>query len=109
MSAKVKLGSALPGNEDTNGLDFIQEKLLEAPEKLRLLLVWADVKEIRDITDTGERVPVLRVRRAEYVSDASDAPQELRDLALRLSEKRQGKTPLPIDRFEAETDGPVEA
>lgn len=108
MSAKVKLGSALPGNEDTNGLDYIADKLVSQPEALRLCLAWVDVKEIRDVTDTGERVPVVRVRRIEYVADAKEAPQELRDLALRLSEERTGKTPLPIDRYDVDTDGPVD-
>jgi hypothetical protein len=108
VSAKVKLSGALPGDEEINGLDAIAEKLVETPEKLRLCLMWLDVREIRDVTDTGERVPVLRVRRVEVAGDADDAPQELRDMVLRLAEARTGKTPLPIDRVQAVTDGPVE-
>ena len=107
MSAKVKLSGALPGDE-YNGLDDIAKQLVETPEKLQLCLVWLDVREIRDMTDTGERVPVVRVRRTEPVGDAKNAPQELRDLALRLYETRTGKTPLPIDQVERETDGPVD-
>lgn len=107
MSAKVKLSGALPGDE-YNGLDDIAQQLIETPERLQLCLVWLDVRYIRDETDTGERIPVIRVRRTEPVGDAKHAPQELRDLALRLYEQRTGKTPLPIDQFERVTDGPVE-
>lgn len=108
MSAVVKLSSALPGNEEINGLDSHAKKFIETPERLHLALVWLDVKEIRDMTDTGERIPVLRVRRAELVGDAHDAPQELRDLALRLYEERTGKTPLPIDSLGGPVAGAVD-
>lgn len=107
MSAKVKLSGALPGDE-YNGLDDIAGQLIETPEKLQLCLVWLDVRKIEDITDTAERIPVVRIRRTEPVGDAKNAPQELRDLALRLYEKRTGKTPLPIDQITRETDGPVD-
>jgi hypothetical protein len=108
VSAKVKLSSALPGNEDINGLDAISAKLVQTPEELILCLAWMDVRKIEDMTDTGERIPVMRVRRIEPVSNAKEAPQELRDMALRLAEERTGKTPLPIDQFAAATDGPVD-
>jgi hypothetical protein len=107
VSAKVKLSGALPGDE-YNGLDSIAKQLVETPERLQLCLVWLDVRKIEDMTDTGERIPVVRVRRTEPVGDAKSAPQELRDLALRLYEERTGKAPLPIDRVEHETDGPVD-
>lgn len=109
MSAKVKMSGALPGNDEINGLDAIADQLVETPEKLRLCLVWLDVQYVRDVTDTGERIPVTRIRRIEVAGDADNAPQELKDLVLRLNEKRTGKTPLPIDRLAPETDGPVEA
>jgi hypothetical protein len=108
VSAKVRLAGALPGDEEINGLDAIASKLIEQPERLRLCLVWVDVRKIEDMTDTGERIPVARVRRIEYAGDAKDAPQELRDLALRLYEERTGKSPLPIDQLARPTDGPVE-
>lgn len=108
MSAVVKLSSALPGNEEINGLDAHVKKFVETPERLHLVLAWVDVKEIRDMTDTGTRVPVLRMRRCELVGDAKDAPQELRDLALRLYEERTGKTPLPIDSLGGPTTGSVD-
>jgi hypothetical protein len=104
----VRLSSALPGNDDINGLDHIAAELVEHPEKLRLVLAWVDVSEVRDVTDTGARVPVVRWRRIEPVGDANNAPQELRDMALRLYEERTGKTPLPIDRLAFDTDGPVD-
>lgn len=108
MSAKVKLSGALPGNEDINGLDAIADQLVETPEKLHLCIAWLDVQYIRDVTDTGERIPVTRIRRIEVAGDADNAPQELKDLVLRLQEKRTGKTPLPIDRLAPEISGAVE-
>lgn len=108
MSAKVKLAGVLPGDENVNGLDHIADKMVAHPENLLLCLAWIDVREVKDMTDTGERIPVARVRRIEYVSPAKDAPQELRDMGVRLAEERTGKTPLPFDRVTAETDGPVD-
>jgi len=108
MSAKVKLSGALPGNEEINGLDAIADKLVEAPETLWLVLGWIDVKDVKDVTDTGERIPTTRFRRIEVVSKASEAPQELRNMVLRLAEERTGKTPLPIDAYAAATDGLVD-
>lgn len=108
MSAKVKLSGKLPGDEDINGLDATVSNLIEHPEKLRLGLVWYDVSQIADITDTGARVPTVRVRRFEPAGTADDAPQELRDMALRLFEERTKKTPLPIGQTEYEQDGPVD-
>lgn len=97
MSAKVRLAGALPGDEEINGLDAWAERMVEQPERVLIGLVWLDAREIKDVTDTGARIPVARVRRIEIVSTAKEAPQELRDLALRLHEERTGKTPLPIE------------
>jgi hypothetical protein len=105
MSAKVRLAGALPGDEEINGLDSWAERMVERPERVILALVWLDVRKIEDITDTGERTPVARVRRIEPISEAKKAPQELRDMALRLHEERTGKTPLPIESLGG--SGPV--
>lgn len=65
MSAVVKLGSALPGDEETNGLDQQAEWLIDHPKDALLALVWLDVKEIKVDTDrcgsfgAGPRPPGL--------------------------------------------------
>ena len=108
MSAKVKLGAKLPGDEEINGLDAWADRMVEQPERVLLALVWLDVRKIEDVTDTGERIPVTRVRRIEVVSTAKEAPQELRDMALRLHTERTGKTPLPIESLGGAVSGSVD-
>lgn len=108
MSAKLKLTSKLPGNEDINGLDAKVDEFLATPEKVRLVLGWVDVKEVHDVTATGDRIPVLQWRRLELVGEADNAPPELKELALRLYEERTGKAPLPINLTEPISSGPVD-
>lgn len=101
MSAVVKLGSKLPGDQATNGLDDIVKDLLKTPEQVRVSLVWHDVKDIRHSVATGEDVPTIEVRRWLPVGSAKEMPQELIDLVLRLDSERLGKQPLPYDSTDA--------
>lgn len=107
MSAKVKLRGKLPGDEAINGVDAMVDELLATPEKVRAYLVLADVDSITDNVATGERVPRLEARRIECLGEADSLSAEIKDLFLRLAEKRTGKAPLPIDWTESDaaTDG----
>jgi hypothetical protein len=97
MSAKVKLSSALPGDEVINGLDGMVKQLLETPERVFVSLVWHDVVDVNHKVATGEDVPKVEVRKWIPVGPADEIPQELVEFALRKDEERLGRAPLPFD------------
>lgn len=97
MSALVKLSSALPGDEEINGLDSMAEELVESPSRIVVGLVWLDVPTITDNTETGARVPTVRIRRIEPLGGVDEIPAEIRKLAARLHEERTGRVPLPFE------------
>jgi hypothetical protein len=100
MSAVVKLGSALPGDVETNGLDQQAEWLIEHPKDAVLALVWLDVKEIKVDTDTGAQIPTVRVRRIEPLGEVGDMSDAIVKLAGDAFEKRTGRRPIPFDVVE---------
>ncbi len=104
MSAVVKLSAALPGDEETNGLDGIASDLVEQPHRIQVALVWLDVPKITDNTETGDRVPTVRVRRVEPLGTVEEIPDEIRKLAARAHESRTGRTPLPFDEVDLARD-----
>ena len=97
MSAKVKLSTKLPGDEETNGLDSIAEKLVKDPETIRVAIVWLDVAKVTVETDTHAHVPTVRVRRVEPLGDVDDVSKAIRELVDTAVEERTGQTPLPFD------------
>jgi len=108
MSASVTLSGKLPGHEDVNGLDAIVEDLVDDPTTIRVALLWIDVPKITDNTETGARVPTVRVRRVEPLGTLDDIPDVVRDLAIKAHEARTGRTPLPFDDVtSADEDDPV--
>lgn len=108
MSATVKLSSALPGDEEINGLDAIVDELVATPSRIVVGLVWLDVPTITDNTETGARVPTVRVRRIEPLGGVQEIPDEVRKLAARAHEERTGRTPLPFDDVELSRDETLE-
>lgn len=96
MSALVKLSSKLPGDEEINGLDAIAEKLQE--ETTIVALVWISPREVRRVIATGNKVPVVEIRRIEPLGEPSDLPTELVQMALDQQAQRTGRTPLPVDQ-----------
>jgi hypothetical protein len=93
MSTPVKLASGLPSG-DANGLGALVNALAEDPRGLRVVLAIVDCKKIETNTDTGEVVPVARVRRIEALLP-EDKPLAER-LLRRALEARTGRTVLPI-------------
>lgn len=102
MSAKVKLGSKLPGEEAINGVDAIALDLVDDPEQIRVALVYFDVAKITDVTDTGDRVPEIRVRRFEPIGTLEDAPKSVRAVMAEAFEARTGRKPIPWEIATAE-------
>jgi hypothetical protein len=100
MSAVVKLGSALPGDEETNGLDQQAEWLLEHPKDALLALVWLDVKEIKVDTDSGAHIPTVRVRRIEPLGEIGAISDAVVKIAGEAFEARTGRRPIPFDVIE---------
>lgn len=100
MSALVKLSSALPGHEDTNGVDSIVGELIEEPAAIRVAVVHFDVVKKIDNTDTGETVPVLRVRRFEPLGMVGDVAPEIRAAVATAHELRTGRAALPFEAVE---------
>ncbi|MDO5677488.1 MAG: hypothetical protein Q4G35_08290 [Propionibacteriaceae bacterium] len=96
MSALVKLSSKLPGDEEINGLDAIADELQE--ETTIVALVWISPREVRRVIATGNRVPIVEIRRIEPLGEPSDLPAELVQLVLDQQAQRTGRTPLPIDQ-----------
>lgn len=95
MSAVVKLTSALPGDEEYNGLDAIIEALLEHPEAIRSAYIEFDVAFTKDVTDTAKKIPHVRVRRFEPLGEAGQIKEELRRAYEKAFAARTGREPLP--------------
>lgn len=100
MSEAVKLASKLPGDLEVNGVDQLAEELVNDPKTLRAGFVLFDTVKVITDTDTGEKIPVVRIRRFEPLGDADDISAELRAAYFKAVEARTGKTALPLDIVE---------
>jgi len=94
MSTPVKLASALPGG-NANGLGAILDELTRDPEGKRVVIAIIDTKKVETDIDTGEVVPVVRIRRIEALTgmDLKAGHQLFR----RVHEHRTGRVQLPIE------------
>jgi hypothetical protein len=90
----ISLSGSLPRG-DANGLGVIVKSLIRDPEKVHALIVLVDCTKQIHYTDTGETIPVLRIRRAEVVR-AGDL-KEAERLIRRSWEERSGDTVLPLE------------
>lgn len=100
MSEAVKLSSKMPGDFETNGVDAMAGDLVEDPKTLRAALVWFDVAKIGVNVDTGDHIPLIRVRRIEPLGAADDVSKAIRKEVEAAMEKRTGRTPIPWDVVE---------
>ncbi|MBT56569.1 MAG: hypothetical protein CMF72_24615 [Mameliella sp.] len=96
MSAVVKLGSKMPGDFETNGIDGLADDLIGDPTTIRMAVLWFDVSKVTVDTDAGTQVPTIRVRRIEPLGEADEVSQAIADAVGEAMEKRTGRTPLPI-------------
>lgn len=97
MSAKVRLTTAMPAEEDWNGLDSEAEALNEHPEGLRWALVAYDNKGSIEDTDTGVKVPRVRVRQWEPLGERGDLQDAVMEAMFKAQEQRTGRKSLPFD------------
>jgi hypothetical protein len=91
---EISLSGALPKG-DANGLAPIVRSLIRDPERIHALVVLVDTSKLVTHVDTGETVPVLRVRRIEVIlgSDLKEAQRLIR----RSWEARSGSGTLPLE------------
>lgn len=95
MSNSLKLSTALPGEDEINGLDSLAEGLVADPSRMVCVVAILDVKDIRYLVDVEAHVPTLRFRRGE-AWPLESTPEEVRLAMIRRAEDRLGKTPLPF-------------
>jgi hypothetical protein len=91
--------AALAGNlpdGPANGLSAIAADLIDHPHTVRVVVALVDTAKITEKVDDGTKVPTVRVRRIEAITDAEDAAL-LRRLLLREFERRTGQAVLPLD------------
>ena len=99
MSDALKLSTALPGDQEINGLDALAAALVEDPSRMVCAVLILDVKDVRYITDVEAHVPTMRFRRGEaWLVD--ETPEEVRLAMVQRSEERTGRTPLPFGEVE---------
>lgn len=100
MSDSLKLSTALPGDDEINGLDALAEDLTHDPAQLLCAVLILDVKDVRYIRDLEAHVPTLRFRRGEAWL-LNDTPEEVRLAMIERAEERMGRTPLPFGELGA--------
>ena len=92
--SEISLSGALPKG-DANGLGPIVKSLIRDPEKVHALVILADCNKLVTHVDSGETVPVLRIRRAEVIRDQD--LKEAERLVRRSWEERNGEMVLPLE------------
>lgn len=95
MSNSLKMSTALPGDEEINGLDVLAEPIIADPSQMICVVAVLDVKDVRYITDLEAHVPTLRFRRGE-AWPLSETPEAVRVAMIERAEQRLGRTPLPF-------------
>ena len=95
MSNSLKLSTALPGDDEINGLDVLAEPIVTDPSQMICVVAVLDVKDVRYITDLEAHVPTLRFRRGE-AWPLSETPEAVRVAMIERAEQRLGRTPLPF-------------
>lgn len=108
MSDVVKMLAALPGDDDTNGLDCWGSKLVrrahDQESTMVVALVVLDVKRVSFDADTGDEVPHMRIRKIEPIADDHASRSKVAELFLELNEQRRGMSPIPFDQMEGRRD-----
>jgi hypothetical protein len=95
MSGKLPAGP-------TNGLAALVAELLDNPTRVRAVIALVDVDRVTEDPATGDRVPRMRIRSIEPVTDTADAA-DVQRMFRRAAERRTGQTELPLE-LEREID-----
>lgn len=91
---EISLSGRLPKG-DANGLGVMARDMIRDPEQVHAVILLIDTTRLITECDTGECIPVARIRRAEAISDAD--LKEAQRLIRRGWEKRAGDTVLPLE------------
>lgn len=89
----TKLASALP---DGHGLDAVRRALIEEPHTRHVVIGVVGTKAVTTDYEKGGREATVAVRKIEAVTITDDLPLAHK-LLTRATDKREGKTVLPID------------
>jgi hypothetical protein len=92
---EISLSSRLPGG-DANGLGSIAGPMVSNPHNVHVLVVLVDCAKTVTDCDTGDTIPVARIRRVEAIKGQDDIATCER-LVRRAIEQRTGQTVLPMD------------
>lgn len=101
MSALVKLSSAMPGDAEINGVDSWADWLENNPDELLVAVVYLDTKKVTIDTDTGDHVPMVRVRRIEPLGPITGVSETVRAAVAAAEEERTGRKAIPFGVVEA--------
>lgn len=101
MSAVVKLSSALPADDELNGLDDTAADLLADRRTIRAAVVLYDTAKVVEKTDDDTVVPYVRIRKFTPLGKASEVPAALQKMITKADHDRTGREPLPFDSVEA--------
>lgn len=100
MSAAVKLSSALPKDDELNGLDDTADELIADRRTIRAAVVLYDTAKVVEKTDDDTVVPYIRFRKFVPLGKASEVPAALTKLIQKAEQDRTGRQPLPFDSIE---------
>ena len=103
MSNSLKLSTALPGDDEINGLDVLAEGLTDHPSRMICAVIVCDVKDVRYVRDLEAHIPTLRFRRGE-AWPLSETPEAVRVAMIERAEERLGRTPLPFGEIVVKAD-----
>jgi hypothetical protein len=92
---EIRLSTSLPAGE-ANGLGPVGARMVRDPHAVHVLIALVDCKQTITDNDSGDTVPVARIRRVEAVTNPEDIATCER-LVRRAIEKRTGQTVLPMD------------
>lgn len=88
----TKLASALP---DGHGLDAVRRALIEEPHRQHVVIGIVGTKAVTTDYEKGGKEATVAVRKIEAVTITDDLPL-VHKLLIRATDKREGKTVLPI-------------
>lgn len=93
-----KMLATLPSG-DGNGLTAIIHDMIANPEEFRVAICIVDCKGVNYDTDSGDRIPTVRVRRIEAITDRGD--MDVADTLMRRAMQRRSlggeQEELPFD------------
>lgn len=109
MSAYIKLSGRLPGDDTTNGLDALYNKILDNPRQsffiTGVIVPTKILDNIEHADEAPEKVITVELRRIEAHGGPSDAPRDVVEAHLERNAKRLGRSEtLPLEQLLDQAD-----